>query len=242
MIFIRSLFFSLFMILSTMLTAVSLILLSPLPYRWVVVFSRLYPASIMLALKYICGLRYEVTGRENIPEQTSIIFCKHQSTWETLAIQVIFPPMAFVVKRELLWVPFFGWGLAALRAVAINRSAGHSAVRQMVEKGTARLQRGIWVAIFPEGTRVASGSTGRYRIGGAILAAKSGYPVVPVAHNAGDFWPRGQFLKKPGTIQIVIGPPIPSSNRKPADILADAKNWIETTVAEIRAGAAQKDC
>lgn len=233
MIFIRSLFFSLFMIISTMLTAVSLILLSPLPYRWVVVFSRLYPASIMLALKYICGLRYEVTGRENIPAQTSIIFCKHQSTWETLAIQVIFPPMAFVVKRELLWIPFFGWGLAALRAVAIDRSAGRSAMKQMIEKGTARLKRGIWMAIFPEGTRVAAGSKGRYHIGGAILAAKSGYPVVPVAHNAGEFWPRGQFLKKPGTIQVVIGPPIPSNNRKPEDILAEAKNWIETTVAEI---------
>lgn len=237
MIFIRSLLFSFFMILSTMITAVSLILLSPLPYRWVVVVSRLYPASIMLALKYICGLRYEVSGRENIPAQTSIIFCKHQSTWETLAIQVIFPPMAFVVKRELLWVPFFGWGLAALRAIAIDRSAGRSAMKQLVEKGIDRLKQGIWIAIFPEGTRVAAGSKGRYHIGGAILAAKSGYPVVPVAHNAGAFWPRGQFLKKPGTVQVVIGPPIPSNNRKPEEILADAKNWIETTVAEISANA-----
>ncbi len=241
MIFIRSFLFSLVMISSTMLMAVSLVLLSPLPYRWVVVFSRLYPAVNMIALKYICGLSYTVTGRENIPDQTSIIFCKHQSTWETLAIQVIFPPMAFVVKRELLWVPFFGWGLAALRAVAIDRSAGHSAMKQMVEKGMARLQRGIWMAIFPEGTRVAAGAKGRYRMGGAILAAKSGYPVVPVAHNAGEFWPRGQFLKKPGTIQVVIGPPIPSKNRKPEEILADAKNWIETTVAEISTRAAQKD-
>ncbi|VAX13247.1 Acyl-CoA:1-acyl-sn-glycerol-3-phosphate acyltransferase [hydrothermal vent metagenome] len=241
MIFIRSLLFSFFMILSTMLTAVSLVLLSPLPYRWVVVFSRLYPASIMLALKYICGLHYEVIGRENIPAQTSIIFCKHQSTWETLAIQVIFPPMAFVVKRELLWVPFFGWGLAALRAIAINRSAGRSAMKQLVDKGIDRLKQGIWMAIFPEGTRVAAGSKGRYHIGGAILAAKSGYPVVPVAHNAGEFWPRGQFLKKPGTIKLVIGPQIPSNNRKPEDILADAKNWIESTVAEISAGTAQKD-
>ncbi len=241
MIFIRSLLFSLVMIISTILITVSLVLISPLPYRWVVLFSRLYPVSIMFALKYICNLRYEVTGRENIPEQTSIIFCKHQSTWETLAVQVLFPPMVFVVKRELLWLPFFGWGLAALRAIAINRSAGHSAVRQMIKKGTARLKRGIWVTIFPEGTRVTAGSSSRYHIGGAILAARSGYPVVPVAHNAGEFWPRGRFLKKPGTIQIVIGPQIPSNNRRPEKILADAKNWIEATVAEISSKPEQKD-
>lgn len=231
--FIRSLFFSLIMILSTILIASSLVLLSPLPYRWIISFARIYPAINLLALKYICRISYKVSGRENIPDQTCIIFSKHQSTWETLALQIIFPPMAFVIKRELLWVPFFGWGLATMRPVAINRSSGRSAIKQMVKKGTARLKQGVWVTIFPEGTRVAAGSKGRYRVGGAILAAKSGYPVVPVAHNAGEFWPRGQFLKKPGTIQVVIGPQIPSNNRKPENILADAENWIESMMGKI---------
>ncbi len=231
--FIRSLIFSLIMISSTVMIAVSLVIIAPLPYRWIIRFARLYPMINLFALKHICGIRYDVAGRENIPDQTSIIFSKHQSTWETLALQVIFPPMAFVIKRELLWIPFFGWGLAAMRPVAINRSSGHSAIKQMVKKGTARLNQGVWVTIFPEGTRVAAGSKGRYRIGGAILASKSGHPVVPVAHNAGEFWPRGQFLKKPGTIQVVIGPQIPSNNRKPEDILADAENWIELTMAKI---------
>jgi len=206
--FIRSLFFSLIMILSTILIASSLVLLSPLPYRWIISFARIYPAINLLALKYICGINYKISGRENIPDQTCIIFSKHQSTWETLALQIIFPPMAFVIKRELLWVPFFGWGLAAMRPVAINRSSGRNAITQMVKKGTARLKQGVWMT-------------------------KSGYPVVPVAHNAGEFWPRGQFLKKPGTIQVVIGPQIPSNNRKPENILADAENWIESTMGKI---------
>ena len=236
--FIRSLLFSLIMISLTVLVAIALVIIAPLPYRWIIVFARIYPAANLFALKHICGLRYEVSGQENIPDKTSIIFSKHQSTWETLALQMIFPPMAFVIKRELLWFPFFGWGLATMRPVAINRSSGRSAIKQMVKKGTMRLNQGTWVTIFPEGTRVAAGSKGRYRIGGAILAAKSGYPVVPVAHNAGEFWPRGQFLKKPGTIQVVIGPQISSNNRKPDDILADAENWIESTMEKISLGTA----
>jgi len=215
------------------LIAITLVIISPLPYQWIIRFARIYPTINLFALQHICGIRYEVNGRENIPAQTSIIFSKHQSTWETLALQIIFPPMAFVIKRELLWVPFFGWGLAAMRPVAINRSSGHAAIKQMVTKGTERLKQGIWVSIFPEGTRVAPDSKGRYRIGGAILAAKSAYSVVPVAHNAGEFWPRGQFIKRPGTIQVVIGPQIPSNNRKPEDILADAENWIESTMEKI---------
>lgn len=233
MSFIRSLVFSLFMISSTVFIAILLVILSPLPYNWIKHVIRVYPAINLFALKIICGIHYKVTGRENIPDHASIIFSKHQSTWETLALQIIFPAMSFVIKRELLWMPFFGWGLATTRPVAIDRNAGRAAIKQMVKKGTARLKRGAWVTIFPEGTRVAAGSKGRYRIGGAILAAESGYPVVPVAHNAGEFWPRGQFLKKPGTIQIVIGPQIPSNNRKPDEILADAESWIESTMEKI---------
>ncbi len=231
--FFRSLIFSSVMISSTVLMSLVLVLAAPLPYHARIRIARFYPWLNLLVLKHVCGISWQVRGQENIPPQTCIIFSKHQSTWETLALQILFPSMAFVIKRELLWIPFFGWGLALLRPVAIDRSAGRAAVRQLVEKGTRRLQQGIWVTIFPEGTRVPAGSKGRYRIGGAILAAESGYPVVPVAHNAGEFWPRGRFLKKPGRVQVIIGPQIPGNGRKPEEILADAENWIESAMEEI---------
>jgi 1-acyl-sn-glycerol-3-phosphate acyltransferase len=130
-------------------------------------------------------------------------------------------------------VPFFGWGLAVLKPIAIKRGSGRNAIKQVVRQGIERLKAGIWVVIFPEGTRVRPGQRIRYKLGGAILAAKSGYPVVPVAHNSGVYWPKKQFLKRPGTIKIVIGPPIQSQDRKPEDILADAETWIEATMERI---------
>jgi len=158
---------------------------------------------------------------------------KHQSTWETMGLQQIFPPQTFVVKRELLKVPFFGWGLAAMKPIAIDRGAGHKAVQQIVTQGIERLKQGIWIVIFPEGTRVHPGQKIRYKLGGAILAAKSGYPVIPVALDSGKYWPKKQFLKKPGTIHVVIGPPIQTRDRNPDDILADVEEWIESTMKRI---------
>lgn len=212
------------------LLALFLILL-PFNYRYAVA----HPFSVLNVslLKHLCGVDYVVEGKENIPEGAAIIFSKHQSTWETMALQLVFPPQTFVVKRELMWVPFFGWGLTLLKPIAINRAAGRNAIKQIVRQGIDRLKAGIWVVIFPEGTRVRPGQKVRYKIGGAILAAKSGYPVVPVAHNSGEFWPKKQFLKKPGTIKLVIGPPIQTQGRKPDAILAEAETWIETTMARI---------
>lgn len=232
--YLRSALFSLFMILTTVVFSILAVLLWPLPYpiRYAVV--KQYSNLNIGMLRLLCGLDYRVEGRENIPAETSIIMSKHQSTWETLALQKIFPPQTFVVKRELLRVPFFGWGLASTKPIAIDRGAGHRAVEQIIEQGTARLREGIWVVIFPEGTRVPPGRKIRYKLGGAILAARSGYPVVPVAHNSGDFWPRKQFLKKPGTIHLVIGPPIQTRDRKPEDILDEVEAWIESTLRRIR--------
>ena len=184
-------------------------------------------------LGLVCNLKFEIKGQENIPQGAAIIFSKHQSAWETLALQQIFPPQVWVVKRELFWVPFFGWALMALGSVGINRKAGRVAIRQIVDQGIRRLKQGRWIVIFPEGTRVAPGVRKRYGIGGAVLAEESGYPVVPVAHNAGEYWPRRGLLKKPGTIKVVIGEPIETKGRSAEEINKLAEHWIESTVAQI---------
>ena len=182
-----------------------------------------------------CGLRHEVCGLEHIPATPTIILAKHESAWETMALQAYFSPQTWVMKRELMRIPFFGWGLATLRPIAIDRSAGKNAMDQVVAQGRVRLADGTWVVIFPEGTRVAPGARRRYGSGGAMLAAKTGTPVVPVAHNAGDYWPRNGFIKRPGTIELAIGPPIDSTGRSASEINALAEQWIESTVQAIRA-------
>ena len=188
-------------------------------------------------LQAACGLRHLVEGIENIPERATIVLCKHQSAWEALVLPRYFSPLTWVLKRELLLIPFLGWGLASLRPIAINRASGRSALEQVLEQGSRRLSEGIWVVVFPEGTRVAPGKQGRYRPGGAALAEATGHAVVPVAHNAGDYWPRRSFLKRPGTIRLVIGRPIESTGRSAAEINARAAEWIESTVRELREGA-----
>lgn len=233
MTFIRSLLFSLIMILTTMFVSTFGLLTLPLPfsYRWH--FIRQWAVINLWAIEHICGIKYKVTGLDNIPKETAIIFSKHQSTWETMALQQIFPPHVYVIKRELLRIPFFGWGIGILNPIAIDRASGRAAVKQVVEKGTVRLNKGEWIVIFPEGTRVRPGEKKRYRMGGALLAADSGYPIVPVAHNAGEFWQKGQFIKKPGTINVVIGPVIESKNKSAEDLIKEVENWIESTMETI---------
>jgi len=180
-----------------------------------------------------CHVNYEIIGRENIPAGNGIVLCKHQSTWETLILQQIFPLQVWLLKRELLWVPVFGWALALLEPIAIDRGSGRKAMQQLIDQGKRKLAQGRWVIIYPEGTRTAPGSKGRYAPGGAILAEHSGYPVVPIAHNAGEFWPRRKFIKRPGTIKLVIGPAIATQGRKAQDINAEVEAWIEGVMAEI---------
>lgn len=230
---IRSLFFSVLMILSTVLVALILLLLAPAPFFLRSYVARVYARFVVSALKVVCGVEYQVRGRENIPEGAAIIFSKHQSTWETYALQLFFPAQTWVLKQELMWVPFFGWGLALLKPIAIDRSSGRKAVKQVIAKGKNRLDAGIWVTIFPEGTRVAPGQTKKWGVGGAILAEHSGYPVVPVAHNAGEFWGRRQFIKRPGTIQVVIGPPFQTQGLKASEINRQVEQWMSSAMAEI---------
>lgn len=180
-------------------------------------------------LRLTCGLGYQVEGMENIPREGFIIMSKHSSTWETIALQLFFRPMVWVVKRELTWIPFFGWGLKAMNAIAINRGTGRQAIRQLIEEGRQRMDEGRIVMLFPEGTRVLPGEHKPFRLGGAILAQKTGYAILPVAHNAGEFWPRHSWIKWPGTIRLVIGPPIEPGDSKPEQIIQQVEHWITET-------------
>jgi 1-acyl-sn-glycerol-3-phosphate acyltransferase len=198
-----------------------------LPYRARFELARVWARVILAVLRWTCGLDYRVEGREHLPEGNHIALIKHSSSWETVAQALLLPPQVWVLKRELLWVPVVGWGIRQLRAIAVNRGAGSTAVRQVVEQGTARLAEGEWVVIFPEGTRMPPGETRKYGVSGALLAAETGKLIVPLAHDAGYYWPRRGFIKRRGTIRVVIGPPIVAVGRNPRDVSAEAQTWIE---------------
>ena len=168
-----------------------------------------------------------------MPQQPSVVMAKHQSAWETIALPVLLPPMAMVIKRELLRIPFFGWGMAMLAPIAIDRSEGRAALRQLTEQGRKRLAEGMWVLIFPEGTRVAVGESGKYNIGGAWLAVHAGAQVVPVAQNAGRLWPRNAWLKRPGLITVRIGPPIDTAGKRPDAVSEEVRAWIEDAMRHL---------
>ncbi len=211
------------------LLALALFFLPPMVrYRVISTWSR----SIVWLARVICGVRWQVRGLEHLPNRPSIILSKHQSAWETLAFQVIFPPQVWVLKRSLLRVPFVGWGIAMLSPIAIDRGQRMRALRQLIDQGRARLDAGFWVVVFPEGSRVKPGERAPWQIGGAWLATHTGAPVVPVALNAGELWGRNAFLKHPGTIEVVILEPI-----DPASMDAAALNRL----AEARVEAAMQD-
>jgi 1-acyl-sn-glycerol-3-phosphate acyltransferase len=189
--------------------------------------ARLYTKVMVRWVEISCGITYEVTGWEHVPKFPVVIMSKHQSAWETIFIESAFPSQCWIVKKELLWLPFVGWGLMAIRAIAIDRSSGRTAREQIVEQGAERLKEGHWVTIFPEGTRIAPGKRGRYGIGGSLLATRTGTPILPIAHNAGEMWPRYAFRKKPGTVKVVIGPLISTEGRDVVSVNNEVENWIE---------------
>lgn len=227
MIYIRSFLYILGMWLFTPIFTTLILLAFPLSRRARYILITGWARSMLWWLRVTCGLSYRVLGRENIPVQPCVILCKHQSAWETLALQQIFPPQVWVLKRELLFIPFFGWGLAMASPIAINRAAGREALKQLVAKGKERLKQGFFVVIFPEGTRVTPGTTGKYHIGGAWLAAQTKTPVVPIAHNAGEYWGKNSFLKHPGTITLSIGKPIDTNGLKADELNQRVEAWIE---------------
>ena len=233
MVFIRSLLLLLIQILITPVFTLFALLSFPLhPITRYRIISG-WALTVMWLLRVLCGMRLEVRGAENIPTKPSIVMCKHQSAWETIALQKVFPPQVWVLKRELLWIPFFGWGLAMTSPVAIQRGSGKKAVMQLLRQGKQRLGTGFCVVIFPEGTRIPYGPRGKYKMGGALLAASSGAPVVPVAHNAGKLWGRNSFLKYPGVITMSIGAPIDPTGLKAEEINRRVEEWIETEMTRL---------
>ena len=181
----------------------------------------------------VLGIRYVIQGRENIPAHPAIYLAKHQSAWETIALQIWTPPAVFVLKRELLTIPFFGWALWGLRMIWIDRSAGKSALEKIVTQGQIRLRQGLSIIIFPEGTRVAPGKMGKFKAGGAHLATRTGAPVIPVAHNAGELWPRNAFIKRPGIITVRFGPAIDSLGLTDAELNQRVETWIRDAMGEL---------
>jgi 1-acyl-sn-glycerol-3-phosphate acyltransferase len=235
---LRSVVFTAFMFAWTLAYAIFFVCVAwalPVPRRFAL--AAWYGDRVLRAVGTLCGLGWRIEGRENLPAGPHVALWKHSSAWETFAQFLVGPPKVIVLKRELMLIPFFGWGLWQLRSIAVDRGAGASAVNQVVQRGTARLREGLSVLVFPEGTRVSAGETRRYGVSGALLASRAGCVVVPVAHDAGFYWPRRGLLKKPGTITVVIGPPIAAAGRDPREINDEAQAWIESTIARLRTGA-----
>jgi len=231
--FLGSLFFTGFLFAWTFLYAIPFVIACaflPFPRRFALV--RIYGAGVLWVLKWSCGLDYRVEG-EALPEGAHIALWKHSSSWETMAMMVLFPRQVCVLKRELLWIPVVGLGVRQMHAIAIDRKAGHTAVSQVVEQGKQRLAEGAWVMIFPEGTRMPIGETRRYGVSGTLLAQETGRLIVPVAHNAGFYWPRRGLMKKPGTVRVVIGRPFDPRGREVRAVNEEIQGWVEATVAQL---------
>lgn len=226
---LRSFLYAGFLLVTVIPYSFACLLWAPLPLRW------RYPLTIgwlRLAIwgaRVIVGIRWEVRGRENLPDAPAVVLSKHQSTWETFFLPTYLPrELCYVYKRELHKVPFFGWGIALLRMIAIDRGRGRDAFAQVIEQGRAKLADGRWPVLFPEGTRTPPGQTANYKSGGARLAVAAGVPVIPIAHNAGEVWPRRLMFKKPGVVTVSIGPAIASEGLSPDELNRRVKDWIES--------------
>lgn len=233
-IFLGSSIFFICSILAGLIIGALVLLCIPCSFHVRYKIMGLWPAFILWTARLLCGINYEIEGIENINKlQPAIVLSKHQSAWETIALRHMLPMQTVLLKRSLLWLPVLGWAMATLKPIAIDRKNQRAALRLLLDQGTACLNQGLWVIIFPEGTRTAPGGTRKFNAGGAMLAQKTGYPVIPVAHNAGQYWPRYSFLKYPGTIKVKIGPVIESKGRKAADINAEAEAWITQAMKEM---------
>lgn len=235
MIFIRSLIYLVFMAVSVVFSSLTTLLLGwMLPFKSRSRIANAWGRSNLIALEAICGLKFKIDGLENLPPKNCIVMGNHQSAWETMALRGLLPPeQSWVLKQELLSVPFFGWALRMFSPIAIDRSAGKKAVQQIIEQGELYLSSGHWVIVFPEGTRVPYGQRRKHGIGGAILAKHSGYPVLPIAHNAGRYWRRRGIKKFPGTINVRIGELIVTEGKSTAQIRNEVEKWMDERLTEM---------
>ncbi|WP_371851500.1 lysophospholipid acyltransferase family protein [Duganella sacchari] len=222
------------MVLSTVLWSLVCFLAAPLPYRQRFFITSRWNVFIIWCLRVICGIRYEVRGRENLPDAQAIVLSKHQSAWETIFLLPNMPrPLVFVFKKEILYIPFFGWAMALLRMIPIDRKQGKNAFQEVVRHGKRRLAQGLWIIMFPEGTRIPVGKAGKYKSGGTRLAIETGSVVVPVAHNSGECWPKNSFIKRPGLVTVSIGKPISPEGQTPDGMMQQVENWIESEMRVI---------
>jgi 1-acyl-sn-glycerol-3-phosphate acyltransferase len=227
-LFLRSLLFVSLMTVTAILWSFICFLAAPLPYNKRYFITSRWNVFNIWAAKVICGIRYQIKGFENLPDAPVILLSKHQSAWETIFLLCSMGrPLVYVFKKELMWVPFFGWALGLMRMIPIDRSKGKDAFKQVVETGKLRLADGQWIIMFPEGTRIAVGKKGKYKSGGTRLAIETGAVVVPIAHNSGECWPKNSFLKLPGLITVSIGKPIPSAGETPDSLMRQVESWIE---------------
>jgi len=238
MTFIRSSLFTIFLLVFTPIWSVLCMLAFPFlnpenRYRFIGLWNKV----VIETLKYLCGIDFEIRGIENMQavlDQPVVVLSKHQSAYETIAYIALLPKqLCFVFKRELLWIPFFGWALALLKMIHINRASKETAALSVASQGRKRLSEGKWILMFPEGTRTPVGSHKPYRKGGARLASATGATVVPIAHNAGRFWPRNSFMKYPGTVIFSIGPAIASAGKSGDQLHQEVETWIEAEMRKI---------
>lgn len=241
-LFLRSLLFALITLVATVIWACVCFVAAPLPYNQRYWVTGRWNMFIIWLAKVLCGIRYQVKGAENLPDQPVILLSKHQSAWETIFLLWKMPrPLVFVLKRELLYVPFFGWGLALLRMIPIDRSKGKDAFAQVVTKGRQRLANGQWIIMFPEGTRIPVGRQGKYKGGAARLAIETGTAVVPIALNSGECWPKNSFIKQPGLITVSIGKPISPEGLNALQLMQQVEKWIESEMRVISPHAYSQD-
>ena len=232
---LRSILFTLYQLVVTPIWAIMVLLLFWLPpvprFKFIMGWCWLN----LFGARWICGIRERVLGRENIPasDQPHIIMSKHSSTWETLALNFLFPPLAFVAKKELLSIPFFGWAFALASPITIDRKTGQDAMTQIITQGRERVRQGFWIVVYPEGTRIKAGTRAHFRTGGARLAIALGLPIVPVAHNAGYLWPKGSLGKRSGTVTVSIGAPIRTDGKDMQQLMNEVESWIENEVARL---------
>jgi 1-acyl-sn-glycerol-3-phosphate acyltransferase len=232
--FVRSLVFTLLMIAATVIWAPFCFVFAPLPYARRYFWTSRWNAFVVWSAKVICGIDYRVKGYENLPDGPAILLSKHQSAWETIFYLWFMPrPLVYVFKKEILYIPFFGWGMALLRMIPIDRSKGKDAFAHVVIQGRRRLADGQWIIMFPEGTRIPVGERGKYKGGGTRLAVETNTPVVPIAMNAGEYWPKGSFIKRPGMVTVSIGKPISPEGLSSAEMMQQVENWIESEMRVI---------
>jgi 1-acyl-sn-glycerol-3-phosphate acyltransferase len=232
-----SLAYTLLLFFTVVPYSATVLLVRPFSYLYSYRIARSWAWLVVRLAESLCGLRYAVEGGQHLPARNSVVLMKHSSAYETIVQLLLFPRQCWVLKRELMWAPFFGWALAALHPIAIDRKGGRNAVSQVLEQGEQRIRDGHWIMIFPEGTRMPPGETRRYGLSGALLAQKTGRLLVPVAHNAGDFWPRRGWRKRPGTVRFRIGPPVDAQGRDAREVTAEIQAWVEQAVAELRRSA-----